>query len=231
MLVYAIRHAESEANAGRTVGLDCDLTDLGREQAGRLAARFSGVRCSGVYSSPLRRAIRTAVAIAETCDLPVRLRPELFEHHHLPPGEVPDFQMPDAEAVAARFRAVEPDPDLDAPIVWPPIVERAEALVERMAGLAASLKARWTEPDDVVVLVSHGSPIARFIDAWLSDDRGRSFRYIIDNGAVTALRHHAGISSLVCLNEASHLRGLPAPSGANFDERGRIKPVSPSGYW
>ncbi|MCZ6817552.1 MAG: hypothetical protein O7F76_12765 [Planctomycetota bacterium] len=48
---------------------------------------------------------------------------------------------------------------------------------------------------------------------------------------MTALRCHEDVSSLVCLNESSHLRGLPAPASANFDDSGRIKPVSSSQYW
>ena len=81
------------------------------------------------------------------------------------------------------------------------------------------------------MLVSHGSPIARLVEAWLTDQPGPWFRFTIDNAAVSAFRYHEGVSSLVCLNEISHLRGLPSPSRANFREDGSIKPIPPNGYW
>ncbi|HVP13444.1 MAG TPA: hypothetical protein VMV94_19885 [Phycisphaerae bacterium] len=51
-------------------------------------------------------------------------------------------------------------------------------------------KARWLAPDNVVILIGHGSPIARLIEAWLTDDQpGASLRFTIDNAAVAALRY------------------------------------------
>ncbi len=231
MLAYAVRHALSLANVNADAGLDSCLTDLGRDQTDALVARFAGVRLAAVYSSPLTRCLETALPIAEALDLPVRLRPELFEYHGLPPGGRADLAVDDAETFSKRDARLVSDPDLREPLCWPAVDEAPEALVRRMFALAAALKARWTAPDDIVLLISHGSPIARLIDAWLSDDRGRSFRYLIDNAAVTALRWHAGVSSLVCLNETSHLRGLAAPPNANYDARGQIKAVAPGNYW
>ena len=79
--------------------------------------------------------------------------------------------------------------------------------------------------------MSHGSPVARLIEAWLTDRPGPWFRFTIDNGAVAALRHHDGVSTLVCLNEISHLRGLPLPDGSNFLADGGVKPSPASAYW
>ena len=231
LLAYAIRHAESELNAGREAGLNSVLTALGRQQAQALAARFAGQPIRAVYSSPFERCLQTALTIAAAIKSPLRLRPELFEHHHLPDGQAPDFRMAAAASLAARHSEVQIDPDLTGPVVWPPILEGEPELRARMGRLAVHLQSRWTGPQDIVLLVSHGSPIARLIDAWLSDDQGRSFRYIVDNAAVTALRFDGRVSSLICLNETSHLRGLAAPSAANFDDQGRIKPSSPSPYW
>ncbi|MFQ5423823.1 MAG: histidine phosphatase family protein [Phycisphaerae bacterium] len=231
MLVYAVRHALSLANVDAGAGLDSSLTDLGRDQTDALVARFAGVRLAAVYASPLARCLQTALPIAEALDLPVRLRPELFEYHGLSPGARADLVVDEAETLAKRNARLVSDPDLPGPPSWPAVDEAPEALARRMSTLAAALKTRWTAPDDVVLLISHGSPIARLIDAWLSDDRGRSFRYLIDNAAVTALRRHDGVSSLVCLNETSHLRGLAAPPSANYDSRGHIKPIAPGNYW
>lgn len=231
MLTYAVRHAESLANAGRDDRLDSPLSELGIAQVAALLDRFRTAPLAAIYSSPYRRCLDTAEPIARALGLPVRLRPEPCEFHHRPTAGQADSPPSPEEAVAARRGTVVIDPDLTGPLNWPPLEETPEQLVVRMASLAAALQARWPGDDDAVLLISHGSPIARFIDAWLSDDRSRSFRYIIDNAALTALRCNAEVSSLICLNETSHLRGLAAAASANFDDQGLIKPHSPGAYW
>ena len=62
-----IRHGESTADIEHRVGgsYDDDLTDLGRSQAERLAARVArDYKIDRLYASPLQRAAQTAEAIA-----------------------------------------------------------------------------------------------------------------------------------------------------------------------
>jgi broad specificity phosphatase PhoE len=73
---FFIRHAETEM-AGRFCGhTDPALSARGRAQLGPLVQRLSAEKIEHVYSSDLRRAIRTAEAIAEG---PIELRPALRE--------------------------------------------------------------------------------------------------------------------------------------------------------
>lgn len=57
-----IRHGESEANAGTSTDPDCSLTDLGRQQARRLAERLKQLDLGGFVgiTSPYRRTVQTA---------------------------------------------------------------------------------------------------------------------------------------------------------------------------
>ncbi len=66
MRVILARHGETAANRdGLGLGLqDPPLTDKGRLQAEALAEALSGEKLVAVYSSPLRRASETAMAIA-----------------------------------------------------------------------------------------------------------------------------------------------------------------------
>ncbi len=66
--VYLVRHGETSLNAdGRLRGLaDPELNDLGERQAGAVAAALAEVDVDVVVSSPLRRAVRTAAAIAHS---------------------------------------------------------------------------------------------------------------------------------------------------------------------
>ncbi len=231
MLGCAIRHAESLANADQDDGLDSGLSSLGIRQVQALVERFAPVRVRAIYSSPFRRCLETAAPIARALKLQVRLRPELCEYHHLEPGTRVDLDLEAVDAIVDRHPEVVPCPDYEGPFTWSPPDEPFASVVARTRALAAFLKSRWRDPEDTVILVSHGSPVARLIEAWLTDQPGPWFRFIIDNGALAALRYHEGVSSLVCLNEVSHLRGLPSPKGANFREDGSVRPVPASGYW
>lgn len=86
-LVHLSRHGQIlpsdavEIRDGVQVQLgDHELTALGREQAGRLGRRLAAEGFRGVVrSSPYRRAVATAAAIARACGVRVRLDPELQE--------------------------------------------------------------------------------------------------------------------------------------------------------
>jgi len=231
MLVYVVRHAESLSNVDASAGLNTGLSPLGEQQARALAARLGNVPLRAVYSSPFARCIVTAIPLAGRLDLPIRVRPDLCEHHHLPPGSQVDLGLGAMDRLAERFTGVIACPDHPGPFSWVAGDESFAELVARMRRFAAYLKERWTGEDDAVVVVGHGSPIARLIEAWIIDRPGPSFRFIIDNCAVTALRYCGGVSSLVCLNEVSHLGGLAAPAAANYTAEGEIKPRPASNYW
>jgi probable phosphomutase (TIGR03848 family) len=80
-MVFLIRHGLTDHTGtrlyGRTPGLH--LSERGREQAERLAERFSRVRLAAVYSSPLERCIETAMPLAASKGLRVTRRPGLVE--------------------------------------------------------------------------------------------------------------------------------------------------------
>ena len=115
--IWLIRHADAYAGMqalarGR---VDTELSELGREQADRLAARLASVPLQGVWSSDLLRARQTAEAIARGRPLAVRVDHRLTEvrtywddgreePQRLPPGSYP-FPEPEAEVVE-RMRSV-----------------------------------------------------------------------------------------------------------------------------
>jgi broad specificity phosphatase PhoE len=65
--VYLVRHGETSLNAdGRLRGLaDPELNERGERQARAVAVALANVDAGVVVSSPLRRAVRTAAAIAD----------------------------------------------------------------------------------------------------------------------------------------------------------------------
>jgi broad specificity phosphatase PhoE len=255
MLVYAIRHAESLANVQLEDGRDSALSPLGRQQAEALTGRFGNLAIAAIYSSPFLRSIETALPIAKRLNLPIRIRPELCEFQDLPAGAQADLGLEpisktltptlslegrggyrdrllgDVAAIARRHPEVIPCPDCRLAFTWPPPDESLAAMIARVRAFVVHLKDRWRSPEDTIILTGHGSPTARLIEAWLTDQPGPAFRFTIDNAAVAALRYAEGVSSLVCLNEISHLRGLAPAHGANYRDDGSIKPAPRISYW
>ncbi len=72
-ILYLVRHGQSDWNAAnRFQGhVDRPLTDLGRTQAEALARELASIALEAIYSSPLRRALDTATAVAAGRDLEV----------------------------------------------------------------------------------------------------------------------------------------------------------------
>lgn len=131
--VYLARHGETEWSvSGRHTGLtDLPLTERGESDARQLGERLRGFRFGAVFTSPLKRAVRTsslagfgAVAVEDrnlvewnygqyegrrTCEIRAE-RPgwQLFRDG-CPGGETPDQVEARADAVARRVRAIGDD--------------------------------------------------------------------------------------------------------------------------
>jgi broad specificity phosphatase PhoE len=71
--LYFIRHGENLANVERIMSykiVDYSLTEVGKEQAQYLAEWLADRSIRKIYSSPLKRAVETAQAIADRVGLP-----------------------------------------------------------------------------------------------------------------------------------------------------------------
>lgn len=79
--LYLVRHAESESNRMRTFTgqMDIGLTEIGREQAKRLAAYLSDVSFDAIYASDLSRVKDTVRPTAEEHGMGIIERPALRE--------------------------------------------------------------------------------------------------------------------------------------------------------
>jgi broad specificity phosphatase PhoE len=82
--IFLVRHGatvltDEDRFAGET---DVQLSDVGRQQAGRLAARLAGEKISAVYASDLGRTMETASILAAPHKLEVQPRPGLREISH-----------------------------------------------------------------------------------------------------------------------------------------------------
>ena len=71
MNLILVRHAECQGNIeNRLSGItDFELTKNGKEQIQHLGLELKNERIDIIYSSPLKRAIETAQAIAKYCNI------------------------------------------------------------------------------------------------------------------------------------------------------------------
>ena len=81
MILYLVRHGETEANRNSLAlgRADVPLNERGIAQAALVGQALAGEPISAVYSSPLARAVQTANAIAHRRRLGVQVKPGLIE--------------------------------------------------------------------------------------------------------------------------------------------------------
>jgi broad specificity phosphatase PhoE len=145
------RHGETDWNrAGRFQGYaDPPLNELGRRQAGELAAALVGRSISAIYASDLRRAAETAAIVGER----IALRPTLLED--LREADVGDLTALTREEIPDRFpeaaRAATENGFAFAS------GEGYEALAARVLSSVREIARR--HPDESVLVITHGGPL------------------------------------------------------------------------
>lgn len=194
------RHAQTRSNvSGRYMGwMDEDLSDEGIRQAQRLAARLSGQPITAVYSSPLRRAQRTAEMIALPHGLTVQTMADL--------GEIRMGQWEGlfAADIQDRFPELWKTWRSDPSTIQMPGGESLTQVADRaMKALDHILQDNQGRQ---VVAVTH-DVIARIIVA-RSLNVGTSIyrRLEVANASLTTVEFFNGTCRLRCLNDTAHLR-------------------------
>ena len=78
---YLIRHCEALGNKLKTFqgSTDCDISELGEKQLEFLSLRFHNIHIDKAFSSPLKRAFKTAVAAVSDKGLTVTAEPLFTE--------------------------------------------------------------------------------------------------------------------------------------------------------
>ncbi|WP_374713216.1 histidine phosphatase family protein [Symbiobacterium terraclitae] len=87
MILYLVRHGQSEGNIVTYDVPDGRLTPLGRQQAEETARRLAEEGLDLLISSPLRRALETALATQARTGLPLEVWQRLWEYRDLEPAQ------------------------------------------------------------------------------------------------------------------------------------------------
>lgn len=213
--VYLVRHGETTyAGEDRFAGaLDVDLSDVGQAQVDALGQRLASAPIQHVYTSPLRRAMATAEAIARPHGLAPIETSGLREIDH---GRWEGKRREDVEReLPDEYAAWTEDPFRCAP-------EGGESGVQAMArALVAMRGIVERHQGECVLLVSHKATIRLVLCSLLGID-ARGYRDRLDQSpaCLNALDFKDPAQArLLLFNDVSHYAPVPGPT------RARLSPV------
>ncbi len=189
MIVYCVRHAESEANATDVFPhQDTKLTPRGIRQATVIAESLSGLGVGWVYSSPASRTLQTASIIAERLGLEVTVDDRLREADLGSLTGKPYSQVRSQDAT--WYKEYFTDDNRYG-------LEKFSSIMQRMKALVDDL---YAEHKGSVVLVTHLEPIRALVATALGF-YGEWIRKIrINNASITVFLHRDGQLRLQALN-------------------------------
>jgi broad specificity phosphatase PhoE len=203
--VFLVRHGATVLSAeDRFAGAtDVALSDLGREQARKLAARLTSENVAAVYSSPMSRTIETAKILAEPHHLEVQTRDGLREISHGRWEELTRREV--EERFPEEASAWEEDPFTFAPQGG----ESGLAVTAR--ALPVLLELVRQNHGAAVLVVSHKATIRLLLSSLLGFDP-RRYRDNLDlkpaSLSIVDFKD-AARSRLMLFNDTSHYSDLP----------------------
>lgn len=201
--LYLIRHGETDWNVeGRVQGhSDIELNARGLEQARRLAARMPNEGgFTALYSSPLKRAYKTAEMMGAALHMPVITDRRLCERSL---GDLEGLNM-------GQIRLLYPDVarvwDMGGSRPHIPNEESREAFIERVTAFINDIRA--DHPDGRVIAITHGGTITMLLTVALKLDLERPIPFIIDNASINVVQWGERGARLRVLNDAYHLNPM-----------------------
>lgn len=199
--IYLIRHGQTISNIERRIQgqSDSPLTDLGKQQADRLAKRLGHLSFDAVYSSDLGRALSTAERLTKAMALPVYQDPRLREIGF---GRAEGSSWDD-------MQQSHPDVCFDwyhhKAYACMPEGESREDATRRVVELLTELTSRHN--GQRVMAITHGSVLACLLTWVLQIPKGIRPFCLIENTGVNILRYKNGTWKIKTWNDTSHLYG------------------------
>jgi broad specificity phosphatase PhoE len=187
-----VRHGTTEPNAKRrfTGHSDVDLNPEGLNQVGKLRNRLAGEKIDTVYSSDLKRAVRTAEIICSGHGAEIEICPGDAEG--LTYQEISE-RYPELGKFISGFK-----PELTFPNGegFTDLTARADEFLNRIDRQAE---------DRNVLIVSHGGMLRTLVCRLLKLDQIHWSKFRFDNASLSIVDVYPEISILNLLNDTSHL--------------------------
>lgn len=181
---------------------DLSLDETGIKQAEAAAASLKGRQVAAIYSSPLKRAMQTAEAIAKVFRLPVQPLQGLIDMDF---GEFQGLSAEEARKKDGQLLNMW----LERPhLAKFPKGESLDIVRERVLAAVDELAARHV--DQTVILVSHKVVCQVLMCAMLGLDNSHFWQVRQDVNAINIFEIRDGAPLVTLVNDTCHLKNLPA---------------------
>ena len=207
--IILARHGETEWNVEKIFRgrIDIELNETGIKQAELLAEYLSDLKIDAIYSSPLKRALKTAEIITGYHKLDVEIAPGLIDFNYgkwqgLPHQEVKDkYKELYAEWISSPER------------VKMPAGESLDEVRERAIGVVDDVIAKYK---GTVALVSHRVVNKVLICALLGLDNSHFWNIRQDTCGITTFTYENGRFILTKHNDTSYLKPIQRALPSDF---------------
>ncbi|MBB5174658.1 histidine phosphatase family protein [Texcoconibacillus texcoconensis] len=199
MLVYLIRHGQSEANVKGVIQghQDFPLTELGEQQASLVADAMKDVSLDAIYASDLMRAYHTAREVENEQQASLSAW-ELIREVGLGPLEG-----------KTRAEMLDEYPDLHVRSLLTSGIDGTESIEDITFRCQNVLNALLKQhKDDTVALVSHGGFISIFLLYLIAGEQWHQLKrpFIIGNTGISKVEmNDEGFTSVHFVNRTDHL--------------------------
>jgi len=207
--IILARHGETEWNVEEVFRgqIDVELNQTGAKQAEMLAEYLGGVKIEAVYSSPLKRALNTAEAIARHHKLRVETSPGITD------CDFGQWQGLPLSEVRKKYKKLYQQWAKSPQLVQLPGGESLEGVRERALEVVKGVIAKHT---GAVVLVSHRVVNKVLICALLGLDNSHFWNIRQDTCATTVFSYENGRFVLIKHNDTSYLKPLKRAELGDF---------------
>lgn len=199
MNLILVRHGETEWNrVGRCQGFsDVELNENGREQIKALARSLRNEDISAIYSSDLKRATDTAIAIAEHHHLPVQVEPDLREMYQ---GDLEGLTFVEIRERYADFLLEWRE---NAESVTLPGGESLKQVQDRAWGVIDSIRSKHI--DETVVIVSHNLTIITLLCKFTGVGLKEFTKFKLQASSKNVILFRNGQVRVEIINDLTHL--------------------------
>jgi probable phosphoglycerate mutase len=198
MRLIVVRHGQTACNVGSIWhGWDeCELTEEGLAQARSAGERLASEPIAAVYSSPSRRALQTAEAVAARHGLTPVIEPGLRERNA---GE---FEGVHVDEVVRRHPTVWDDRNADFWNWRPPGGESFSQVLGRTLEVVNRIRARHEK--DTVALVTHMGPARVLLSELGHIPMEQTYEMEFPSTGITVFDLEGNESRVETMNDAAH---------------------------
>ncbi len=199
--IILVRHGETEWNVGEIFRgrTDIELNETGIKQVELLAKYLSKLKIDAIYSSPLKRALKTAEIIAGYHKLDVTIVPGLIDLNYGKWQGLSHREVKDKYKELYTTWINRPDQ------VKMPAGESLDEVKKRAMGVVTNIVARYK---GTVVLVSHRVVNKVLICALLGLDNSHFWNIKQDTGGITTFTYENEQFILTKHNDTSYLEPI-----------------------